>query len=381
MFPKKTELATSLRDQRADERLRAFIRNSSEAVYCIEMEEPFSINLPVGQIIDLLYQHAYLSEVNESYAKSAGLKVDEMVGLRLGDFLPRSIPENHEFLEKSIAARFDVTDLETTEVFDNGTKGIYLNNLTPVLEDGLLYRLWGTAQNISEKKRLETELQTSEKDLQKLAGRLIYKQENELRRLARDLHDNLTQQLAVLAIEAGGLENQPGLAEPVQTEISHIKNQLVHISEDVHKLSRDLHPSIIEDLGLEEAVKSECTNFSSRMGLPVILSIKDIPTSVPADIALALYRIIQEGLNNASKHAKCKNIYVFLEGVDGDISLMIRDTGIGFSVEKVTKKPGLGLSSIRERVRLVGGQFSIKTKAGKGTSVEVRIPLTSKNKE
>lgn len=339
------------------------------------MEEPVPIDLPEGQIIDLLYRHAYLAEVNEAYAKFVGLKVEDLVGVRLGDFFPRSIPENLTFLKKAMAVRFDVTDLETTEVYSNGTKGVYLNNFSPVLEDGLLYRLWGNSRDITEKKRFEEELLLNKKDLQKLAGRLINKQEDELRRLARDLHDNLTQKLAVLAIEAGGLEKQSGLSAPTLTGISHIKNQLIRISEEVHVLSRNLHPSILEDLGLEEAVRAECTNFSSRMGLPVILKTKDVPAVVPSDIALAMYRIVQEGLNNAVKHAKGSNIYIFLERTDGSLHLMIRDTGVGFDPEKIKHKEGLGLSSIRERVRLIDGQFTIETKEGKGTSVEVIAPL------
>jgi signal transduction histidine kinase len=238
--------------------------------------------------------------------------------------------------------------------------------------------VWGTARDITEKKRFESELRQSEKDLQRLAGRLIHKQETELRGLARELHDNLTQQLAVLAIEAGSLENLSDVPEPVRDKISSIKDQLIRVSKEVHNLSRGLHPSIIDDLGLERALQSECNNFSSRMALPVIFNAKDVPVPLSADIALALYRIVQEGLNNAAVHAMTKNIYVFIEGLEECITLMIRDTGIGFNPEKVRENPGLGLSSIRERVRLIGGEFTIKSKEGKGTCVEVIVPLAQK---
>lgn len=375
MFSETADLATARDTKKLYERINSLIQNSAEAVYCVEMEVPLPIHLPEEQIIDLLYRNAYLADVNDAYARMVGQKKEELLGLRLTDFLPRTLPENLDFLKKTIAAKFNVTDFETVETYGEGKTGVYLNNFSADIENGLLCQLWGTARDITEKKRLEKELRQSEKDLQKLAGRLIYKQENELRRLARELHDNLTQQLAVLAIEVGKVENHSDAPEPVRDKMTSIKDQLIRVSKEVHNLSRDLHPSIIDDLGLVRAIQSECNNFSSRTGLPVIVKVKDVPAPLSVDTALALYRIVQEGLSNAFKHAEAKNIYVFLEGQEGKIVLMVRDTGIGFKPEEVRHKQGLGLSSIRERVRLIGGELSIKSKPGKGTSVEVSVPL------
>jgi PAS domain S-box-containing protein len=250
-------------------------------------------------------------------------------------------------------------------------------------EDGNPIRMFGTVQDITDfqttllaLRESEEKLLASQKDLRKLAGRLISNQEKEYRHLARELHDNITQQLAVIAIEAGNIEQQfNDLPEPVLQRISHIKDQLITVSKDVHSLSRDLHPSILEDLGLERAVRSECSNVSSRMGISVSFTPLTLPASVPDDIGLSIYRIVQEGLSNIVKHAKTKKAYVFLEGVNNSIMLTVRDTGVGFEPEQVRKKEGLGLGSIRERVRLAHGELSIISHPGKGTNVEVIFPL------
>ncbi len=220
------------------------------------------------------------------------------------------------------------------------------------------------------------ELVNTKKDLQKLAGRLILHQEKELSRLARELHDDLTQQLAVTAIEAGSIAQEcKDLPEPVLQRIVRIKEQLIKISKDVHNMSRDLHPSILNDLGLERAVKSECSNFSSRTGIAVIFTPKNIFGNIPKDKALALYRIVQEGLSNILKHAETKNAYVFLEGSDHGLILTVRDTGVGFDQKEVRQHAALGFGSIKERVRLINGKSSITSNPGKGTTIEVSIPL------
>ena len=219
-------------------------------------------------------------------------------------------------------------------------------------------------------------LRQNESDLRRLAGRLIYAQEEERRRLARELHDDLAQRLVVFAIDVGRLEHQwVDPPAPVQEELREMKENLVKISQDVHSLSRQLHPSILDDLGLIKAVESECMNFSKREGIEIVFNHENIPTVIPKDISLSLYRIIQEGLNNISKHACADHVSVFLRGIDHDILLSIQDDGIGFDSTEVKEKPGLGFSSMRERTRLIHGELSIQSQPEKGTLITVRVPL------
>ncbi len=220
-------------------------------------------------------------------------------------------------------------------------------------------------------------LRQNENDLRRLAGRLIYAQEEERSRLARDLHDDLAQRLAVFAIDVGQLEQQlVDPPAPVQEKLQEMKKDIIKISQDVHSLSRQLHPSILDDLGLIKAVESECMNFLRREGIDIVFNHENIPTVIPKDISLSLYRIIQEGLNNISKHACAEHISVSLKGIDHDVLLFVQDDGIGFDSAEVNEKPGLGFSSMRERARLIHGELSIQSQPEKGTLITVRVPIT-----
>jgi signal transduction histidine kinase len=220
-------------------------------------------------------------------------------------------------------------------------------------------------------------LRQNENDLQKLAGRLIYAQEEERSRLARELHDDLVQRLAVFAIDVGRIEEQlMDPPAPVREELREMQNSIVKISQDVHSLSRQLHPSILDDLGLIKAAESECTSFSRREGIEVLFNHENIPRVIPKDVSLSLYRIIQEGLRNISKHACAEHISVSLKGLDHAVLLSVQDDGIGFDWAEVKENPGLGFSSMRERARLIHGELSIQSQPEKGTVITLRVPLT-----
>jgi PAS domain S-box-containing protein len=246
--------------------------------------------------------------------------------------------------------------------------------------------IYAAARDVTERKRAEVVLQENERtlrqsqnDLRELTGRLISAQEEEKSRLARELHDDLAQRLAALSIDAGKLEqrlmNSPG---PIKEGLNDMKNQVVAISGDIHNLARQLHPSILDDLGLARAIESECIAFMKREGVNIIFNHDNIPNIVEKDVSLTLYRIIQEGLRNISKHACANHVSVSLNGFDQDILLSIRDDGIGFDLAEARLTSGLGLSSLRERVRLVHGELSVKSQPGEGTAITVKAPLNSK---
>jgi len=218
------------------------------------------------------------------------------------------------------------------------------------------------------------------KDLRTLTHRLIWVQEEERRRLARELHDDLTQRLAVLAIQAGRMEQtaRDG-SQPVLEEFHDLRDQAIQISADIHNISRRIHPSILDDLGLEKAIMSECTRFSSREGIIVDFTAEGLPDTLPKDVALSLYRIIQEGLTNIAKYACAGHATISLKGTIHGIDLSLQDDGIGFDAAEVRKKPGLGLSSMRERVRIIRGKIRITSEAEKGTTILVNVPMKLEN--
>lgn len=214
----------------------------------------------------------------------------------------------------------------------------------------------------------------AERQAQGLAGRLVTAHEDERRRLARELHDDVTQRLAALAIEAAKVEG--GAKQTANGETAHaIREGLVELSEDVHALSYRLHPSVIEDLGLVEALRIECDRVAEQGSLRVSFDCHDVARKTPSDAALCLYRVAQEALRNVERHAQAGNVEVSVAAKDGGIALAVRDNGAGFDPSGESERASLGLASMRERVRLLGGRLAIESGRGKGTAVLAWVPL------
>jgi signal transduction histidine kinase len=207
-----------------------------------------------------------------------------------------------------------------------------------------------------------------------LSGRLITAHEEERARLARELHDDVTQRLALLAIQAGREEGKltgPAGGSAMRT----MREGLVRLSEDVHGLSYRLHPSILEDLGLTEALKSECERFSQTCSTRLETSVRDVPETLARDVALCLYRIAQEGLRNIARHAGASQAGVRVQRLDGGLQLTIEDDGAGFDPAQHRIRPSLGHAGMRQRVRLLGGKIEIDSSPGHGTTILAWLPL------
>jgi signal transduction histidine kinase len=221
----------------------------------------------------------------------------------------------------------------------------------------------------------EQSLKQTREGLRKLAARLIRAQEEERSRIAREMHDDWTQRLALLGIDLARLEQQLGAPESALPLLRTMQQHLVELSEDVHALSRQLHPSILDDLGLVEALRSECASFSRREGIEIVYRPENVPSTLPKDVALCVYRVAQEALRNLAKHAAVSQGRVSLAVTGPELVLQVRDEGVGFDQAAARSEPGLGLSSMEERVRLVRGELSLTSAPGQGTTVEVRVPL------
>jgi signal transduction histidine kinase len=217
-------------------------------------------------------------------------------------------------------------------------------------------------------------LRRAERAAEELSGRLVTAHEDERRRLARELHDDVTQRLAGLAIEAASIESRTrgsGNGDVAQA----IREGLVELSEDVHALSYRLHPSVIEDLGLGEALKVECERVARQGQLRVALDSSAAPKKLPADVALCLFRVAQEALRNVERHANARIVEVSVARRDGGIALSVRDDGTGIDDPDGQQRGRLGLASMRERVRLLGGRLAIETARANGTAILAWVPL------
>jgi signal transduction histidine kinase len=213
-----------------------------------------------------------------------------------------------------------------------------------------------------------------------LSGRLIHAQEEERSRLARELHDDVTQRLASLAIDAGRGERNPS-NEAMSGTMRTMREGLVRLSEDVHALSYRLHPSILEDLGLAEALRSECDRFSRVCPVELQMNLQGIPEPLPNDVALCLFRIAQEGLRNVARHAGGTRAELSLRKLGGGLQLVISDNGVGFDAAQIHAKSSLGHASMRQRVFLLGGKVDIESRPGHGTVIAAWVPLKGERRD
>ncbi len=222
----------------------------------------------------------------------------------------------------------------------------------------------------------QKQLRAARNEHMRLSGMLINAQEAERARLASELHDDFSQRLAMLSL---GLETTAEIVLESPAEANRRLHELVNsaseLCADLHTLSHRLHSAALEQLGLAAGVAAFCKEFTAQRGIQVVFSDTDVRRSVPADISLCLFRIVQEGLRNVQKHSGAAHAQVRIETIDYTLHLSISDDGAGYDVKGGADRQGLGLRSMRERVRLVGGRFEIHSEIRKGTRIDVWVPL------
>jgi two-component system CheB/CheR fusion protein len=228
----------------------------------------------------------------------------------------------------------------------------------------------------SEVESTTKELGRSREELRALTGGLLTSQEEERRRLARELHDDISQRLAAFDLDSNevfqNITTHPALAEQ---KCHQIRARMRELSEDVRRLSHRLHPSAIEDLGLASALRSLTEEFGEREKMITTFSAQDLPEVLPVEVATGLYRIAQEALRNVAKHAGKTHVKVSLRGRPGALELQVQDFGLGFDADD--KRSGLGLISMEERARLIHATLNVESALGEGTKVIVDVPLST----
>jgi len=213
-------------------------------------------------------------------------------------------------------------------------------------------------------------------ELESLTGKLIEAQEEECKRIARELHDDCNQRLAALSVELESIERTPiAPPGPIARQLAAIRVQVGRLSDDLHDLAYRLHPSLLEHVGLEVALRDHVAEFTRRTGLPVRFDAREVPAILSQEIATNLFRVMQESLQNVSKHAQATRVTVRLSGSSNGVGLSVRDNGKGFDLEsKNARVKGLGLVSMQERARGLGGFLRIHSLPSNGTKVCAWIP-------
>lgn len=236
-------------------------------------------------------------------------------------------------------------------------------------QNGNVSSLVGMVVDITSRKETENALKA-------LGGRLIEAQEQERRRIARDLHDDINQRLAILNIELHRLaDDLPDSRETLRQTVENLSARVSRISTEISTITHELHSSKLELLGIVAAMRGFCKEMNALQNMAVDFQTSGVPLDLPRDISLCLFRVFQEALRNAARHSGTQEVVTKLTAEANEIILKIRDRGAGFTPECALNSQGLGLASMRERVGLVKGSLSIISKPNEGTSIHVRIPF------
>ena len=237
--------------------------------------------------------------------------------------------------------------------------------------DGLPGGILIFSEDITRRKQME-------EALSRMSRNLVESQEQERTRIGRELHDDISQRLAMLAIELDQLQKNPSDA---RSRVQELRKQTTEISDDVQALSHELDSSKLEHLGAIRGMRSWCREFGERQGIQVEFKSPEAKISLPREIGLCLFRVLQEALHNAAKYSGVRRIEVQLREDSGEIHLLVSDLGKGFDLETAKEGRGLGLTSMQERVRLIKGIIEIQSKPMGGTTVHVRVPLRSEHSQ
>ena len=225
----------------------------------------------------------------------------------------------------------------------------------------------GHMNDVSERER-------SEAALKALGGRLIAAQEEERRRVARELHDDFNQRLAVLSIELEQLGKKIQKPIGLRRDVQRLQDLAQEIAAEIHRLSYKLHPSKLDHLGLVAAVKSLCAELSETGKLNVEFQQSGFPFALDRDTTLCLFRIAQEGLRNCVKHSRAESARVVLIRTKNSVRLLVSDNGCGFNTKTALMEKGLGFVSMKERLHILGGEMNVYSKPLHGTRLEASVP-------
>jgi len=225
----------------------------------------------------------------------------------------------------------------------------------------------GAVMNVTERRR-------AEEALEDLAGRLIRAQEEERRRVGRELHDHISQTLGVLTIMIDQLRADQAITPGAADALEELRQKTSDITDDVHRLSHRLHSSTLDYLGLVPALQKLVSEFSERHGIAMTLTHASVPSSLPSEVALCFFRVAEESLTNVAKHSKATSARVHIAGAEDGLRLTVEDAGEGFDVAGSESKAGLGFVSMQERLRVLHGTIRVDSAPSRGTRIDVWVP-------
>jgi len=317
---------------------------------------------------------------NDRLCELSGYSRDEIVGRPVAEFLEEG---SQSILREQMAKRKggEREIYELSGIRKDGQKIFVLVSPKAVFDaDGQFKGSFAVITDISPRKHAEEALKESEKQLRHLSSQLLTAQETERRRISRELHDELGQALTLMKIRLRSIEKDLGKKQVgMREECQNILQYIDQIIENVRRLSRDLSPSILQDLGLAAALRWLVDNFLKNDSIQVSMDIPDIDDLFSEDRQIIIYRILQEAFTNIGKHAQAKNVSVVTQKYDGKVSFCIHDDGKGFDLARAGMRNlperGLGLRIMDERARMLGGSLEISSQEGMGTRITLSVPI------
>jgi PAS domain S-box-containing protein len=346
----------SLRE--SEERSRAILRAIPDSIFLLDSD------------------HTYLDCQPRSSCQ-AKIPHDNLIGKNMRDVLP---PELAEKFVRSFQKVSKSGEPQLVE-YDRRVNGqMRYSEARVVFTSDRKFLV--VVRDITERRLAEEALRNREKELSRshakireLAGKLMSAQEEERRRISRELHDDLNQKVAALSIMISTITHQLALEESLKNQLEMVHTYSVEIADGIHRLSHELHPAVLEHVGLPAALRAYVAEFSRLEKIRVELTVPEAVEGIPHDAAVCLYRIAQESLRNIVKHSGVDHAEITLTTNDRAVCLHIVDYGSGFDLSSARNNGGLGLASMEERIRLVQGSFRISTQPGGGSKLLATIPL------
>ena len=335
-----------------------------------------------GQAILAVNSAGVIVLTNRMTAKMFGYDSEELIGQPHDILVPQRLREIHKMHRAEFSIQPITRPMGTGPVLaglrKDGSEFPIEVSLSSV-ETGHGPLAVSFVSDITARKQAESALRESEQQLRALAGSLLTAQEDKRRRIARELHDDITQRLAFLSIELGKLAAEaPDGLESFRAHLRGLQNQTLNASTEVRRISHGLHPSVISDFGLSIALEDFCQEFENTQRIRVEFGGPVDDSQLDHAAATCLYRIAQEAMRNAVTHGQATKVRVVLSVPKGLMQLQVIDNGQGFAPGSVPAKPGLGIVSMRERIRMVNGSVTISSEPQTGTTITASVPLTAK---
>jgi PAS domain S-box-containing protein len=494
--------------KRSESNYRLFVAQSSEGIFCQELERPIPVDLPEDEQVQRILHESYMAECNDALARMYGMSPADFVGKRLTETLDAENPVNIELTRDYIRGGYRVVDRESHEVDPQGNPKVFVNSMIGIVENGMLLRTWGIQRDVTDRRRAEqarvhaeeslrkseerfrlaaqagqmyafewdvatdkvmrseeyvnvfgfndqakqltrqqvlasvhaddralfvgfvdqvtpenpttrfsyrvlrpdgsvvwleknaraffdeqgrmlriigmvadiTERKRVEEALSYMSRTVIEAEERERNRIARDLHEDIGQRLALLAIGIEELKDDlPKPTVQLLDRIDSVWKQTLEVSTDVRASAHELYSPRLEYLGIAAVMRSFCGEFGERKRVEIDFRNYPLPTVVPPDVSICLFRVLQEALHNGLKHSGVQEFQVQLWGASDEIHLTVSDSGAGFDLEAARKGRGLGLIRIEQRLSLLKGTFLIDSQPKRGTTIHARVPLSSES--